>query len=1006
MTAGALPDGTITVLLTDIEGSTQRWDADGDAMAEAVRRHEEILAAAIERHHGGRPLEQGEGDSVVAGFARATDAVAAACDAQVALEGEDWPGGLSLRVRMALHTGEVRVDGNRYAGPVLIRAARLRGLAHGGQVLLSAVTRDLVVDDLPDGASLVDHGWHALRGISRPEHVSELRVPGVDHFFPPLVSTRASNLPAEVTTFVGRHQEMTELVDALATNRVLTLTGTGGCGKTRLAQRLAVTVEREFEGGVWWVDAAPLGRGELLATSTASALGLADDPYRGPVDRIVDLLGDAPALIVVDNCEHLLDDASELVATLTLSCRGLHVVVTSREALNIPGELAWRVPSLPEGDSIELFAERAREVRPNLELGDAVGADVARICQRLDGIPLAIELAAARARMLSVAQIADALDDRFRLLTGGQRTVVQRQRTLAASIDWSHDLLDDLERAVFRRLSIFAGAFGLDAAEAVAAGGDVDSYAVLDVIGRLVDKSLLIVDERSDPTRYRMLESIRQYARDRLLDAGEVDDTHARHLDWYSSWVIGLGPELVAADHARRLDELEAEIENLRVALGWAEVIRDGDRLRAMCAALTFFWMLHGHFREGGAWCDRALGLDDGASDRARTQWGLAYIALYAGDYDKAFELALTGHATAEAAGDLATMARCLDTLATMQVFVDVPAAVATATDSIALARDADDQWCLADALQVLATALLVFDELERAEPYLAEAYEIATTLDNRQLIAWHWVVSGGARLRDARAEDAEALARRGLTIAEEVGDLGIIGHGTFVLSRALAMRGRFSEARDGARADASPPRGARRAAVPDLADHDDGPGAARRGRRGGLARDPARGTAGRGGRRDDGGHPPAGTAVGPPRRGPRRSRPTSWRRSSRIRPSRPSTSPRSSRRSSKPGSGCSPVTSAARSVPSTSTSAAWWSSASGPASSRPSICSRWRPRPTAPTWRRCACSTPSQSSVATPASSGSVSAPSTSRRSSRRSAIDCGPPVGRARLACSTVTN
>ena len=412
-------------------------------------------------------------------------------------------------------------------GPTINRTARLRDLGHGGQTVLSGTTHDLVVDRLPHDAWLMDLGTHPLRDLPRPERVVQLLHPDIPNEFPPLRATKSvaeRNLPAQLTSFVGRDSETAEVETILTENRLVTLTGAGGAGKTRLALEVAGATAGDFRDGVYYVDLAPLTHPDLVPVTAARALGLPNEPSRSPTDNLVRFVGDSQLLIVMDNCEHLLDACADLIGALLSACPSLTLLATSREPIGMPGELTWRVPSLSlDGGAIELFADRARKVRADFKVTEDNSAAVAEICRRLDGMPLAIELAAARVRALSVAEIVASLHDRFRLLTGGARTAVRRQQTLRASVDWSHALLTDPERILFRRLAAFIGGFDLDAAEVVGGGGDVERYQVLDQLTLLVDKSLVVAESTTEPTRYRLLETVRQYALEKLGESGEAD---------------------------------------------------------------------------------------------------------------------------------------------------------------------------------------------------------------------------------------------------------------------------------------------------------------------------------------------------------------------------------------------------------------------------------------------------------------------------------------------------
>ena len=442
-----LPTGTVTLLLADVEGSTRLWQTQPEEMTAAIARLDRTVCDIIAAHHGVRPVEQGEGDSFVVAFARASDAVACALELQRAPLAP-------IRLRIGVHTGEVQLrDEGNYVGPTINRTARLRDLAHGGQTVLSGITEDLVLDRLPADAWLTDLGSHQLRDLPRRERVVQLCHPDLRNEFPPLRTREtvvAQHLPVQFTSFVGREAEINDVRQILADNRLVTLTGAGGVGKTRLAVQVAAEIAGGFGDGVWLVDLAPITDPDLVPVAVIRALGLPDQPGRSTMDTLLRFVGDRRMLMVLDNCEHLLDACAALVVALLGGCPAVRLVATSREPIGVAGEVSWRVPSLSLADeAIELFTDRARRVRPDFRLTDDNAAIAAEICRRLDGMPLAIELAAARVRVLSLTEIRDGLHDRFRLLTGGARTAVRRQQTLRASVDWSHALLTEPERILF-----------------------------------------------------------------------------------------------------------------------------------------------------------------------------------------------------------------------------------------------------------------------------------------------------------------------------------------------------------------------------------------------------------------------------------------------------------------------------------------------------------------------------------------------------------------------------
>ncbi len=721
-----LPAGTVTFLLSDIEGSTRLWETEPEAMALSVPAVYSILDQAVAGHGGVRPVEQGEGDSVVAVFPRASDALGAALAAQLALHAQAWPGGIELRVRIAVHTAEAQLrDEGNYFGVALSRCARLRAIAQGGQTLLSRAAHDLVADRLPDGVELADCGIHRLRDLGRPEHVFALVHPGLPGELAGLRSLDAlpNNLPDQLTSFVGRTRELGEIAGALEDTRLLTLTGAGGSGKTRLALQAAADSLDRFPDGAWWVDLAPLADPALVGDALAAAVGVRPSLGMTALQVACAHLATRRALIALDNCEHLLEASADVAGALLEGCPGVTVLATSRAPLRLAGESEWRVPSLSlparerarepiaalaQCDAVRLFIERARKVRPNFSITDANAPAVAQICHELDGIPLAIELAAARIRILSVEQIADGLGDRFRLLTGGARSVMARQQTLRASVDWSHALLSDQERVLFRRLGVLAGGFGLDGAEGVGAGDGLDAYAVLDLLASLVDKSLVQAEEHGPLVRYRLLETVRQYALDRLGEAGESDATRDRHRDLFTELAVQAAPHLESARQAQWLDALDLDAANFAVALERAAVT-DPERALRLAVALTLWWLARGRFAEADSGYAQALaaGADCSNGLRARALWGRASLAARSGAYEVGTEHAAAALELAEADGDAATAARALSAIGMVELFADPARAGPPLERAAALARAGGDAWGEIEAVQVLACTYL-----------------------------------------------------------------------------------------------------------------------------------------------------------------------------------------------------------------------------------------------------------------------------------------------------------
>lgn len=751
-----LPTGTVTLLLADVQGSTLLWETKPAEMSAAIARLDETLAGLVAAHNAVRPVEQGEGDSFVLAFARASDAVACALALQRAALAP-------IRLRIGINTGEIQLrDEGNYIGPTINRTARLRDLAHGGQTVLSGATESVVLDHLPDNAWLTDLGAHPLRDLPRPERVLQLCHPDIPNDFPSLrVVSHAvtQNLPTQLSSFVGRTAEMADVRELLAQNRLVTLTGAGGSGKTRLAVELAASIAGEFASGVWYVDLAPITNPGIVPVTVARALGLPDQQGSSSTESVVRHIGDRRMLIVLDNCEHLLDPCAVLIEELLGNCAAVTLLATSREPIGIPGEVIWRVPSLPvETDAVELFAERARKVRSDFHITDENASAVAEICRRLDGMPLAIELAAARVRALSITDLLASLHDRFRLLTGGARTSVRRQQTLRASVDWSHALLTEPERILFRRLAAFMGGFDLDAAEAVGGGGEVERYHVLDQLTLLVDKSLVVVESATEPTRYRLLETVRQYALEKLGESGEADTVRNRHRDHYAAMAARLDTP-AGDDHERHLNQAALEIDNLRAAFQWCRENSDIEQALSLATSLQALWLARGRIREGLA------GLEIAIADR-----------------------------DCDAAGDLATAeyARALADKAMLDSWLGVHSP-ALAETALHIARDSDDATLLVRAL--IATGCVLGHNAATSKPYFAEALELALAVGDTWRISQilGWQAYGAMMSGDCAA--ANVIACEGIAFADGIGDKFVARQCRWTLGLAKMWGGELTEA-------------------------------------------------------------------------------------------------------------------------------------------------------------------------------------------------------------------
>ena len=740
-----VPTGTVTLLLADVEGSTRLWETQPGEMTAAFTNLDRTLAEVVDSHGGVRPIEQGEGDSFVIAFGRASDAVACALDLQRA---ELAP----IRLRIGLHTGEVQLrDESNYIGPTINRTARIRDLAHGGQTVLSGTTTDLVCDRLPVDSWLAELGLHPVRDMPRPERVVQLCHPDIRNEFPPLRTARSSrshNLPAQLTSFIGRAEQLDEVCRLLLENRLVTLTGAGGAGKTRLAVEAAAAVSDEFADGVWWVDLAAIADPGVVSLTVARTLGLPDQVGRSSLETVQRFVGDRKILLLLDNCEHLLDACGDAITRLLNDCGQLTVFTTSREPIGVSGEITWRVPSLSLHDeAVALFTERAQRARPTFHAaGDDAGL-VVEICRRLDGMPLAIELAAARVRALSLRQIADSLHDRFRLLTGGARNTMRRQQTLRASVDWSHALLTQAEQILFRRLGVFMDGFDLDAARAVAATSEAEQFQILDQLSLLVDKSLVLADEESGAMRYRLLETVRQYALEKLAESGEADAIRGLHRDHY----IGVAVELESDE--RLIEWAERETGNLRAAHAWSIDTAQFESALRLISALQRVWEVRGRMGEGIAAFD--LAFDDKRyrdDDVAPAVWIQAVA-------DRSILAAWTATSASLERGD----------------------------EALAVARELGDPALIVSCLA--ACGALAYYSPEVSQQYWAEAIDLARTVGDRSKLCY-FLGCLAVTMNVAGQPLASGLAaQEGREVADAIGDGFVSRYCRVWLAAALGWR-------------------------------------------------------------------------------------------------------------------------------------------------------------------------------------------------------------------------
>jgi predicted ATPase/class 3 adenylate cyclase len=710
-----LPTGTVTLLFSDIEGSTRLWEQHPAAMNVALQRHDELLRSAIES--AGGYIFKTVGDAFCAAFASARNGVEAVESAQRALHSEPWPEHAVLRVRIALHTGETEERGGDYFGPAVNRIARLEAIAHGGQVVVSEATAALIRDRLPAHIELVDLGSHRLKDLGRPEQVFGLLIDGLPSHFPPLRSldnpALANNLPAQSSNFIGRGREVAEVRELVEKGRLVTLTGPGGCGKTRLSLQVAVELLDGSGDGVWLVELAAVSDEEAVASTMGEALGVTNQNGRPVLDALLDALELQSVVIVLDNCEHLIGGCAKVADAIVRRCPQVHLITTSREPLGIGGETLYRVPSLSlpdqdqadigapgESDAVALFIDRATAQGVDLGWDKETGPLVESICRRLDGMPLAIELAAARLRSLPLAVLNDRLDQRFRLLTGGSRSALPRQQTLRATVDWSYSLLNGDEQTVLRRLSVFADGFDLEAAEAVCGLTDIEPFAVTNILGSLVDKSLAVAEPIGGHLRYRLLETIRQFSAERLVEVDEQDAAAvgAAHSAYFLSVAELAAPYLTGPGQGRWLERLDADHANLRRAIEHAASVPGGTSLVLRFAvALQRFWRVLSRF--------------------------------------DAIELLMPVLKRSEARDDSALLVQALTTVATVARYIGMSTARELSGEAVEIARQLGDDRLLSQSLAVQCAACYFAGDNERGIALGKESVERARRLGDDVLV-------------------------------------------------------------------------------------------------------------------------------------------------------------------------------------------------------------------------------------------------------------------------------
>jgi len=794
-----LPSGTVTFLFTDIEGSTKLWEQHPEAMKAALAKHDSILKESIESNKGFVIKTTGDGFHAV--FEKAIEGINAAIVAQRELtiqnsEFNSRHSEFAIKVRMGLHTGEAELRDGDYYGGTLNRAARIMSAGHGGQILISEVTSQLVREHLPAEISMFDLGEHNFKGLLRPEKIHQLNSPDLPKEFPPIQSLNAlpNNLPPQLTSFIGREKEKNDASTLLASTRMLTFIGPGGTGKTRLSLQLGEEQLDKFKDGVWFVELAPLTDPAYITSTIASIFGLREVQGVPTVSILVDFLRSKQLLIILDNCEHLVEACARLADQLLHECPKLKIIASSREALGISGETVYRVPSLANDESTRLFVERATKAEPRFHLTKDNASFIAQICSRLDGIPLAIELAAARVKLFSPQQIAERLDDRFKLLTGGSRTALPRQQTLRALIDWSYQTLNETEQRTLRRLAVFSGGWTFEAAEAVV--GESEAF---DGLAGLVNKSLVNVEEQGSASRYRFLETIRQYAMDKLVETGEAVETRTRHLDHMLKFAEENKAKNIDS-YLVWLDKLDGEHDNLRIALEWA-VANDVEKAIQLARKIGWYWLTRDYISEARYWYDMILqkseALPEHDVERAAIYSLLGWSSILVGQHRAGRAAAETAISLAKKTDQYSTIIFACCTLALASTFLgDFAVAQNAITEGERLAKEQNLKEEL--TLVTSAHAQMIYyttRDVVMAKTYLDSAIHLSAEVGYRWETAF--LTFGQARLAAILGDldTARAKFNEGADIARRLGNNRMVYSNRSELAHALREHGSLDEA-------------------------------------------------------------------------------------------------------------------------------------------------------------------------------------------------------------------
>jgi predicted ATPase/class 3 adenylate cyclase/Flp pilus assembly protein TadD len=776
--------------MADMPGSDALWSREAGAMSVATARYDEMVQAALKATGGRLVKPRGDGESLMFTYTVAADAVTACCHLLYACLCEQWSLSQPLLPRFAILKGEGQLRGQDYLGSDLNRCARLRAITHPGQIVLSETAREAVGDMPPPLVSLKPLGAHYLKDFENAERVWQVVHPDLPSDFPRLNSPNQHNLPASSTKFVGRENEIHEALERLSETRLLTLTGSGGCGKTRLSMEIAFQQIERLPDGVWFIELAPLSSAALVARSVAQVLKINDRPGKNVTDTLAEEIGMGRMLLILDNCEHVLRACSELCDCLLEACPNLKVLASSREPLGVRGEMTYRVPSLsipdprrvttPEDllqcESVALFLDRVRMLNSDFSLTPEVVAPIAQICHRLDGIPLALELAAARTRSLPVAEIATRLDNRFRLLTGGSRSALPRQQTLRALIDWSYELLNEAERTLLCRFAVFAGGWRIDAAQAVCTTSDMNALEMQDRLTSLVEKSLVLQEERGGQLRYRLLETVRQYGLDRLMERGEGILIREQHRDYFLRHVQQCASLLLGSLQAAGLERLELEHDNIRRALEWSLGEPEGaDKSLRFVGNLWRFWMMHGHLNEGRSLLSEALEQPGGkpkSTHRASALNGAGVLAWSQADYVEAHHFLEQSLTMRRDVGDREGVAQSLNNLGLVYMEQGEYATARTLyEEALEIRRDIEDENGIHISLNNLGNLAYFLGDYDTAERYYQESLSIRRKIGDRQNMSHSLFNLGLVMEQKGDVEQAQRLHEESLALRRELDD-------------------------------------------------------------------------------------------------------------------------------------------------------------------------------------------------------------------------------------------